>query len=140
EVHMGDGRHQLAHGRVLEEEPARPGPERGVGVLVEIEGGQDQHVWTFVARADLPCGLHTAHPWHPNVHEHHVRVHGLLEFQCGVAVVGLTDDLDPRLGLEDHPKAHADHLLVVDQHNAYRHFPSSIGNVADTSNPPPGRG
>ena len=54
------------------------------------------------------------------------------------AVGGLAHDLDAGLGVEDHPQAGADDLLVVgDDHADHAPF---LGSVAVTSQPPPGLG
>jgi hypothetical protein len=41
--HHPNGRHQVLAGQVLEQEPAGPGPQGLEHVLVQVEGGQDQH-------------------------------------------------------------------------------------------------
>jgi hypothetical protein len=70
----GDGAHGLRQGlrrAVLEDEAARPGPQRVVDVLVEVEGGQDQHAG--VAGLDHPLGRGDAvQDRHPDVHENDI--------------------------------------------------------------------
>src|SRR6202042_3352474 len=52
----------------------------------------------------------------------------------------LTDHAEVRLGLQHHPQAPADELLVVDDQDADHGGPSPSGSLARTAKPPPGSG
>jgi hypothetical protein len=112
-----DGLHELVGGRVLEQEPAGPGPQCLDHVLVEIEGGQHQHLRRAVppGSGDLPGRLHTVHPRHADVHQDHVGLQGPHLVERLEAVSGLADDREVLLGLQDHPEAGTQQGLVVDQ-------------------------
>jgi hypothetical protein len=81
---------QFLRGGVLEQEPAGPGAQRGVNVLVQVIRGQDDHPDLVPAgRASRPVqdaagGRQPVEHWHPHVHQHDVRLertgqrHGLL--------------------------------------------------------------
>ena len=62
---------------VLEQEAARPGPQRRVDVLVEVEGREDDDPRVAVRLDDQPGGLHTVHLRHAHVHQHDVGVQPL---------------------------------------------------------------
>ena len=92
---------------VLQQEPARAGAQRREHVLVEVERRQDQRraaasvarpaIWRVASRPSSPaCGCPSA------------RRRAQLARRASTAsraVGGLADDLDVRLGLEDHPEA-----------------------------------
>ncbi len=104
-------------GSVLEEEAAGTGAQRLHHVLVEVEGGQYQHLRRAVppGPGDLPGRLHPVHPRHADVHQHHIGLQGTHLVERLEAVSGLADDRDVLLGLQNHPEARAQKRLVVDQ-------------------------
>ena len=146
-VNVTDRGHELLQGGVLEQEAAGAGADRLEGVLVEVEGGQDQDPGgggvgrTVTAAAHDAAGrLDPVHPRHPHVHEDDVGLHPGQQLDGGGAVFGLADELDVLLGLQQHAEAEPVHLLVVDQHGPDRHgSPLRIGRTARTRNPPPDR-
>src|SRR6201999_773766 len=60
----------------------------------------------------------------------------------GLLAVGrLANNLDLGIGLKDHPKAGADHRLIIGQQHTDAHSaPSEVGSLTRTSNPPPDTG
>ncbi len=92
---------QVVRRDVLEQEAARAGPQPGVGVLVEVERGQDEHPGGAGGGGDAAGGLDAVRSRHPHVHQHHVRVRGLHQAQRGGAVAGLADHLHVVLGVQD---------------------------------------
>ena len=68
-----DGVHQLLGGGVLEQEAARPGPQRLGDVVLAAEGGEDQDL----AVAQLAGGGDAVHAGHLDVHHDHVGVEAL---------------------------------------------------------------
>src|SRR5262249_5362998 len=69
------GLQELAGARVLEQEAAGAGPERGVDVLVEVEGGEHEHTRAGERRvgADQPGRLEPVEDGHADVHQDDVR-------------------------------------------------------------------
>ena len=93
---------QLLRRHVLEQEPARAGPQRRVDVLVEVERGQHEHPRGRAGGDDPPGRLDPVQPGirtsisttsgsQRGGHRHRLR-----------AVAGLADHLEVRLGLEHH--------------------------------------
>ncbi len=70
-----DRAQQLDRFGVLDQEARGARPQRLEDVLVQLEGGQDDHPGTGQRglRGDAPGGLQAVHPGHPDVHQHHVR-------------------------------------------------------------------
>ena len=83
----------------------------------------------------------SVHAGHPDVHQHHVGVQGRCHADAGRPVGGLADHLDVRLGLEDHPEAHAEQGLVIDEQDPdHAASPPSRCSRAETFQPPGWRG
>ena len=103
--------------RVLEQEPGGAAPERLEHVLVEVEGGHDEHAGARHPRGDPPRRLEAVDPGHPHVHHDDVGTgaDGLLDRLRPVS--GLADDPDVLLILEDHAHAPADEREIVGQHD-----------------------
>ena len=100
---------------VLEQESEGARPERCVDVLVEVERG-DHHDGEGVGdgrTGEGPGRLDAVDPGHPDVEEAHVGAQAPRQLDGSPAVSGLADDLDVRLGVEDHREPRADELLVV---------------------------
>jgi PAS domain S-box-containing protein len=115
----GDGADRLddpRRRRVLEQEAAGAGPQRGDDVVVEAEGREDQD-----PLARQPAGrLDPVHPRHPDVHQHdvgHVQRRGLDRLR---PVSGLGHDLDVAGRLQHRLEAGAHHRLVVGDHDPQR--------------------
>jgi hypothetical protein len=115
-----DGGHQVLGRDVLEQEAAGPGGQRGVHVVVQVEGGQDDHPrGAGVVGEDPPGGLQTVQFRHPYVHQHHVRPVPADRLHRLVAVGRLPHHLDPT-GREDHPEAGTHQRLIVGHHHPRR--------------------
>ena len=90
-----------------------------------------------------PGGLDAVEPRHPHVHQHDVGARGGQPLHGLAAVACLAHDLEVVLAVDEHPEPGAHHLLVVDQEHPdrlARGFVGHRGILADTRNPPPGRG
>ena len=116
--HDANRRHELLFTGVLEQERAGACPKRLEDVLVEVEGRQHEHA----------CPTGTAQIWRvasiPSRFGMRMSMRTTSGLELGrltdrrVAVVGLADDLDVGLALEDHPEPGADKALVVRQEDA----------------------
>jgi len=96
-------------GRVLEQEAAGAGAQRGDDVIVEPEGGEDQNA---LAR-QLSGRLDAVHLGHADVHEHDVGG-VLLGCRDGLGSgAGLGDDLDVACRFKHGLEAGAHHRLVI---------------------------
>jgi hypothetical protein len=62
---------------------------------------------------DLACRFEPVHAGHPDVHQHDVRAVSSRGLDRVDAVLGLAENAEVGLGVEDHPKAGADERLVV---------------------------
>ena len=130
-------------GRVFEQEAPGAGLQRPVHVLVEVEGGDhdDRQRVDDVGSGELAGGLDAVHPGHADVEQAHVGPLLASEHDGFPAVGGPTDDLDAGLGVEDHPQACPDDVLVVGDEHADGHVvATSFGSTASTVQPPPGSG
>lgn len=140
-----DGTHtgeQFFRACVLEEEPAGAGAEGGVGVLVQVEGGQDENAGAATGGDDVTSGLDAVHARHAYVHENDVRPQfGGLADGFG-PVGGLSHHFELGHGLEQHAKAEALQIMVVDdEHRGHAAPPRGVrSRVASTVHPPPGAG
>ena len=98
-----DGGDEVFRRRVLQEVPAGAGAHRGVHVLVEVERGEHEHLGVaVVARGDETRGFDAVHDGHPDVHQHDVGTGPLAQLHPEATVLGVTDDVDVGLGIEDH--------------------------------------
>ena len=137
-----DGGVQVRRRRVLEQEPAGPGPQRPVDVLVEVERRQHQHPGRGSGVGE-PSGCRDAvELWHPDVHQHDVGFQAQYLVDSLQAGCRLTDDGEVLGGVHDAAQADADERLVVGDDDPDRHDAGSAGraSVALTLNPPPGMG
>ena len=135
-----DGVDELASRCVLQEEPTGTCGKRGIHVLVEVEGREDDHLGGGLQCAHPPGRLEAVHARHPDVHEHDIGCE-LFSPSDGISTVdGIPDHTDVRLGAEDHPEAGADELLVVGQQHPDHADVAPSGIRAWTEKPPaPGR-
>jgi hypothetical protein len=118
--HAAHGDDQLIGRRVLEQEPADPGAQRLVDVLVGVEGGEDQDPGRRAECDDLAGGPQAVEDRHPDVEQ---RDGGAVLAHQGDrlrAVPGLRDHADVRRGLEDRSQALPDQALVVGEHDGDR--------------------
>src|SRR4051812_35519549 len=127
---------------VLQQKASGAGPKGAVDVLVEVEGRDHHHRYRV---RDAPPGEELRHldavePGHPDVDEADVGVEPSSQLDRGVAVDGLTDDVDVGLCVKDHGEAGTHQVLVVGHQHAHRHRRTSIGNSASTVHPPPDAG
>ena len=83
-----------------------------------------------VARRDQPRGFDAVHGRHPDVHQHDVRAGPLAEFHTEPTVLGVADDVDVGLSIEDHAEAITHQRLVVDDGDANGHDVPTIPCVA----------
>ena len=72
---IADSAQQFRGAGILEQEPRGAGLESGVHILVEVKGGQNQHLGIQWGRRDASSGLDTVHLRHPDVHEGDVDRH-----------------------------------------------------------------
>ena len=136
-----DGPDELHRLGVLDEEAAGAGAQRLEHVLVELERREDHdpHPRQMLVRRDHASGREAVEDGHANVHEHHFGYEALRQLHGRFAVIGLPDDLDVVLRIEQSAEAGADkRLIVCEQHGDHR--APSIGSSARTRKPPPGRG
>ena len=117
---LADRLGELGGPGVLEQETGGSGAQPGEGVLVQVEGGQDEYARARALLGDALGGLDAVHARHAHVHEDDVGVQGPGLGQGGGAVGGLADDGDVLLGLQHHAEAHAHERLVVGEHDADR--------------------
>src|SRR6202020_2290943 len=110
-----DGGDQVGGLGVLEQEAAGAGSQAGVDVVVEVEGGQDQHLGRQPGGHDVASRLDAVVAGHPDVHEHHVGTQRGAHGDGGGPVGGLADHLDVVFGVEHQAATHPDERMVVDQ-------------------------
>src|SRR5260221_280674 len=110
-----DGIEQVGRLAALEKEPARSRPEGPEDILVELEGGEDEHSGLGECRVgdDLARRLEPGHLWHPHVPHHHVTVRRHCRLEGLTAARRLADDLEVGVGLEERPEPGADNRLVL---------------------------
>src|SRR6476661_5131676 len=140
----GDGPHaaqQLRGLGVLDQEAARPDPDRVEDVLVEVERRQDDGPGGGEGRVvhDLPGRRQAVTTGHADVHEHHVGSGGAHDADGLRPAGGLPHDLEVVLGVEEGTDTGAQQRLVVGQHHP-GHCPSPVGRVSSTLSPPIGEG
>jgi hypothetical protein len=126
---------------MLEQEPAGPGGQRAVDVLVEVEGRQhdDPAAGAGLLGQDPPGGLEAVHFRHPDVHQHDVRTVFERSGDGLGAVGGLGDNGDPGIA-QDHAEAGADQVLVVGNENARGGFTGRAAGTAHNSTAHDGTG
>jgi len=150
--HHPDRVYQLGGGGVLEQEAARAGAQRGIHVVVEVEGGEHQYSWPGRAGGgaeDLAGRLQPVHDRHPHVHQYDIGLEvARLADRVG-AVGGLAHDQQPWLGVEHRGEALPHHGLVVGDQApgdpaAFLaigcHAVPPRGRTAETTKPPSGAG
>ena len=128
---------------VLEDEADGAAAQRAVDVLVEVERRHhdDPQRVGDVGPGQRPGHLDAVDAGHPDVDQAHVRPQPAGQLDGLDAVDGFADHGDVGLVLQDEAQAAADHGLVVgDQHADGHGRPTGTGSVADTVQPPPGRG
>jgi hypothetical protein len=116
-----DGIDELLGRHVLEQEPARTGPDGGVDVLVAVEGREHQHAGRVRVRGveELPGRFDPIEAGHADVHQHHVRAEPPTLGDRVRPVVGLADHLEVVLGIEDQSEPRTHQGLVVDDDHPY---------------------
>jgi uncharacterized membrane protein YbhN (UPF0104 family) len=140
--HDPDPGQQVGGRRVFEQEAAGASPQRGVDVLVEIEGGKDEHldVPGLPGPADQPGSFQPVQVRHPDVHEDDIGLCLPRQRDRLGAVAGLTDDLEVRRGVNEHAETAAYEGLVVGHDNADHPATLATGKQARTRKPPSGPG
>jgi hypothetical protein len=138
---------QVLGGDVLEQEPAGPGGQRRVDVLVQVERGEDDDPHRRLRGQDALGRLEPVHLGHPDIHQHDVGPVLQRRRDRLPAVRGLGHHRDAGRA-QDQPETASDQRLVVrDDHprrcisgRAVRAHTGSSGMMARTRQPPPGRG
>src|ERR1700722_4095522 len=136
-----DGGQDVLQGHVLDQEPAGPGPQRAVDVVIVVERGEHEHPGVRARRGDQLGGLNAVHARHADVHDDHI----------GAGVLGEPYRLDSRSGLAGHvdiggpldqpAQSGPDERLVVGEDDLDGHRAGTgTGSRAATWKPPPGRG
>ncbi len=115
-MHGAHGTHQVLGVRVLEHEPARPAPQGPPDVVVDVEGGHDEHAHLGVRRGDLLGGGQAVPAGHLHVHEDDLGAQGRDGQDGRGPVAGVPDDVDPARRREHRAEAGPDDRLVVDEH------------------------
>ena len=127
---VGDGadrRSELLGWDVLEDEPARPGPQGAIDVLVGVERGEDDHLERPIRFAEDPAGRGEAvELGHANVHEDDVGTVTACDLDGFEAGAGFGDHVDVGLLAQHHREAAADEGLIVDDGDAEGH----VGSVS----------
>src|SRR4051794_5106503 len=120
--------------------PGAVGHMRELHVVVEVEGGEHEHVRAGLGAADdASRRLDPVEPRHADVHENDVRSQAARLVDRLLPVAGLAHDVDVGLGAQDHAQAVAHEPLIVGEQDAHRgHVAVSSGSVARTAKPPPG--
>jgi hypothetical protein len=128
---MRTAAHQVLRRHVLEQESTGAGRERGVDVLVQVEGGEDDDPRRRGGPGeDAAGGLQTVDLRHAHVHEHDVGTGPPDRVDRLRAGRGLGHHVHPTGG-EDHAEPGADQRLIVGDHHPYRHV-ASHGIMAST--------
>ncbi len=114
---------------VLGQEPARPGGQRRVKVLVIVERGEDDDPDGRVGGQDAGGRGRAVQAGHPQVHQDHIRHFALGEPDGLLAVGRLPDHGDVIGGLAEHPQPGPDELLllVVDEQYSDHRISSGCG-------------
>src|SRR5262249_48400864 len=140
--YRSDGGNQGLRWSVLQEESTCAGAQCFEHVLVVVEGRQHQHSLGGLGHPthDRFRGLDAVAAGHLDIHEDYVRPEVPCESDALVAVSGLTDDLNVRLGVEDHAQPGPDKRLVIyDEQPDHAELPSN-GSSTRTRKPAPGPG
>src|SRR5450631_2674261 len=125
----------------LQQEAAGTSAQPRVGVLVEVERGQEKHPRRRPGGDDSAGGLDAVHHRHPDVEQDHIWRQSRREFDGGGAIAGFTTHRQVIVRFENHPKGHAQQWLVVDQEHRGHGSSSSVrGSITRTRHPPWGRG
>ena len=87
---------------VFEKESGGAGAQRGEHVLVQVEGGDHDHLDRVfgAGRGEQARGLQSVHPGHADVHQHDIRLAAGDQRDRFAPVPGLADDLEAWLVLE----------------------------------------
>lgn len=138
-----DGAEEFLGFAALAEEAGGTGPQGLHDVVVDFEGGQDDHADMGEAGvlADHAGGREAVRAGHPDVHEDDVGA--LLPGQSDrLGAVGrLADHLHVRLRVDEHTERAAQQCLVVGEQDTDRHTGSPVaGVVVIRRRPRPGCG
>jgi len=136
-----DGGQDVLQGHVLDQEPARPGPQRAVDVVVLVERGEHEHPGVRTGGGDQPGCLDAVHARHADVHDDHVGAGVPGEpYRLGSGS-GLAGHVDIGSPLDQPAQSGPDERLVVGEDDLDDHRTGAgTGSRAATRKPPPGCG
>ena len=140
-MHRTNRLQQLLRRSVLQQETTRTGTHRRIHVLINIEGGEHNNAHplirltitsptiTFrtlsVTLQDAARRLQAVAVRHAHIHEDDLRRlplrdHTVKNVNSRQSVISFHDDLQVRLGVDEHAQAAAHQALVVDEHHTDR--------------------
>ena len=108
-------REQVRRLRIFEQEATGARSQCRVHVLVQVEGGEDDHTRIAPGVHDPPRRLDAIELRHAHVHQHHVGRKRLHLGHRVEPVRSLPRDLEVLLALDHHAERHPHQLLIVDQ-------------------------
>ena len=116
-----DPAQQIGGGSFLEQEAGSAAADGGEQVLVQVEGGEHhdarrlREAGEVGGGKDLPGGLQPVHPWHPDIHEHHVARRATHHRDSLCSIPCLAHDDHVLLRVDHHCEPCPHQLLVVDE-------------------------
>src|SRR5699024_7428144 len=102
----------------FEQESAGPGGQGAEEEVIAVEGREHEHGSGRAPPNDLRSRFEAVHDRHLHIHADDIRGQFERPVDGDLAVLGLTDDGDAVLALEDRAEAGADHGLVVDEEDS----------------------
>ena len=99
-------------GSVFQQESAGSGAQRGIDVLVGVEGSEHEHA-AGGAGHDGPGGGESVHAWHANIHQHDCRAEPRGQGDRFASVTGFADNCDVGLEVKDDLESGPHEPLVV---------------------------
>ena len=112
-MHLADRRWQNVGRRLFDEVAggADRHHQRDVGIVAVC--GKDEHLRVGLHQQNLPRSLHAIERGHGDVHDDHVRRQFLHQFQGHSSVLGLANDFDVFLQLQESQQAFTnDHVIL----------------------------
>ena len=84
-----------------------------------------QHARLRMVSADTPQRFKSAHSGHRQIHHDHIRIELKVALAGAFARFSFGDERNLRLRLQQQPKAHAYHRMIIDEQDADHAFPVS---------------